>query len=102
MISAPPPSGHHRHRPSAPQPLLDVSLASRRGTTSVNFGSPKELVAAMAVLPESAAHALRLLHAHQSCRLHEYIKLCERRHVEEMGAEASSDGEDGSEMAGGE
>ena len=54
----------------------------------------------MAVLPESAAHALRLLHAHQSCHLHEYIKLCEWRRMEEMGAEASSDGEDGSGTAG--
>ena len=54
----------------------------------------------MAVLPESAAHALRLLHAHQSRCLHEYIELCEQRRVEEMGAEASSDGKDGLEIAG--
>ena len=54
----------------------------------------------MAVLPESAAHALWRLHTHHSCRLYKYIKLCERHRVEEMGAEASSDGEDGSGTAG--
>ena len=54
----------------------------------------------MAVLPEGTAHALRLLNAHQSRRRHEYIKFSERCHVEEMGSEASSDGKDGSGMAG--
>ena len=54
----------------------------------------------MAVLLESATHALRLLHAHQSCRLYKYIKLSERHRVEEMGTEASSDGEDGLGTAG--
>ena len=68
--------------------------------TCANIGSPKELVAAMAVLPEGTAYALRLLNAHQSCRRHEYIKFNEQYRVEEMGSEASSDGEDGSETAG--
>ena len=54
----------------------------------------------MAVLPEGTAHALRLLNVHQSPRRHEYIKLCERHRVEEMGLKASSDGKDGSETAG--
>ena len=54
----------------------------------------------MAVLPESTAHALQLLNAYQSCRRHEYIKFIERHRIEEMGSEALSDGEDGSEMAG--
>ena len=54
----------------------------------------------MAILPESTAHALQLLKGHQSCRRHEYIELCERHRVEEMGLEALSDGEDGLEMAG--
>ena len=54
----------------------------------------------MAVLPESTAHALRLLNAHQSCHRHEYIKFSEWRRVEEMGSEASLDGEDGLETAG--
>ncbi|KAA6411806.1 MAG: hypothetical protein FRX48_03956 [Lasallia pustulata] len=62
--------------------------------------TPEELVAAMAVLPESTAHALRLLNAHQSCRRHEYIEFIERHRIEEMGLEASSDGEDGSGTAG--
>ena len=31
---------------------------------------------------------------------HEYIEFCERRRVEEMGSEASSDSEGGSETAG--
>ena len=68
--------------------------------TCANIGSPKKLVATMAVLPESTAHALWVLNAHQSCRRHKYIKFSERRHVEEMGSEASSDGKDGSGMAG--
>ena len=67
---------------------------------SANFDSPEELIAAMAVLPESTAHALRLLNAHQSYCHHKYIELCERRRVEEIGSEASSDGKDGSETAG--
>ena len=54
----------------------------------------------MAVLPDSTAHTFRLLNAHQSCRCHEYIKFIEWRRVEEMGSEASSDGEDGSGTAG--
>ena len=54
----------------------------------------------MAVLPESTAHALRILNAHQSCRCHENIEFNERRRIEEMGSEASSDGEDGSGTAG--
>ena len=54
----------------------------------------------MAVLLESVAHALQLLHAHQSRCLHKYIELCERRRVEEMRAEALSDGKDGLETAG--
>ena len=70
--------------------------------TYANIGSPKELVAAMAVLLESTAHALRVLNAHQSCCRHENIEFNEQRRVEEMGSEASSDGKDGSEAAGGE
>ena len=54
----------------------------------------------MAVLLEGTAHPLRLLNAHQSCRRHEYIKFIERRRIEEMGSEASSDGKDGLETAG--
>ena len=54
----------------------------------------------MAALPESTAHALWLFNAHQSCRRHKNIKFNERRRIEEMGSEASSDGEDGSETAG--
>ena len=54
----------------------------------------------MAVLPESAAHAFWLLHTYQSCCLHEYIKLCEQRWMEEMRAEALSDGKDRLETAG--
>ena len=54
----------------------------------------------MAILPESTAHALRILNAHQSRRRHENIKFNERRRIEEMGSEASSDGEDGSGTAG--
>ncbi|KAA6409903.1 MAG: gag polymerase env [Lasallia pustulata] len=84
MISAPSPTSHYWYPLRASQPLLD------------------ELVAAMTVLPESTAHALRLLNAHQSRRRHKYIEFSERRHIEEMGSEASSDGEDGLETAGGE
>ena len=65
-----------------------------------NFGSPKELITAMAVLPESIAHTLRLLNAHQSRRCHEYIKLCKRCRIEEMGSEALLDSKDGLETAG--
>ena len=54
----------------------------------------------MAVLPESTAHALRILNAHQSRRRHENIEFNERRRIEEMGSEASSDGEDGLGTAG--
>ena len=54
----------------------------------------------MTVLPEGTAHALRLLNVYQSRRHHKYIKFSERRHVEEMGSEASSDGEDGLGTAG--
>ena len=54
----------------------------------------------MAVLPESTAHALRVLNVHQSCRRHKYIEFSERHRVEEMGSEASLDGEDGSGMVG--
>ena len=54
----------------------------------------------MAVLPEGTAHALRLLNAHQSCRRHENIKFNERHRVEEIGPEASSNGEDGLGTAG--
>ena len=68
--------------------------------TYANVGSPGELVAAMAILPESTAHVLQLLNAHQSCRRHEYIKFIERRRAEEMGSEALSDGKDGSGTAG--
>ena len=68
--------------------------------TCANVGSPEELVAAMAVLLEGTAHALRLLNAHQSCCRHEYIEFIERRRVEEIGSEALSDGEDGSETVG--
>ena len=54
----------------------------------------------MAVLPEGTAHALWLLNAHQSRRRHENIEFSERRRIEEMGSEASSDSKDGSGMAG--
>ena len=54
----------------------------------------------MAVLPESTAHALRLLNAHQFRRCHENNKFNERRRIEEMGSEALLDGEDGSGTAG--
>ena len=54
----------------------------------------------MAVLPEGTAHALRLLNAHQSYRRHENIKFNKRRPIEEMGSEASLDGEDGLGTAG--
>ena len=54
----------------------------------------------MAVLPESTAHALRILNTHQSRHRHENIEFNERRRIEEMGSEASSDGEDGSGTAG--
>ena len=60
----------------------------------------RKLVKAMAVLPESTAHALCVFNAHQSCRCHKYIKLYERWHIEEIGSEALSDSENGSEMAG--
>ncbi|KAA6406672.1 MAG: hypothetical protein FRX48_09604 [Lasallia pustulata] len=59
------------------------------------LGGPEELIVAMAVLPESTAHALRVFNAHQSCRRHKYIKFSERRRVEEMGSEASLEGKDG-------
>ena len=65
-----------------------------------NFGSLKELVAAMAVLPESTAHTLRLLNVHQSYRRHKYIKLCKQRRIEEMGSKALLDCKDGLETAG--
>ena len=68
--------------------------------TYANFGSPKELVKAMAVLPESTAHALRIFNVYQSCRCHEYIKFCEWQHIEEMGSEALSDSKDGLETVG--
>ena len=67
--------------------------------TCANIGSPEELVAAMAVPPESTAHALWLLNTHQSCRRHEYIKFIEQHRVEEIGLEASLDGKDGSGTA---
>ena len=54
----------------------------------------------MAVLPESTAHALRLLNAHQSCRRHEYIEFSEWRRIEEMQSEALLDGKDGLGTAG--
>ncbi|KAA6409456.1 MAG: hypothetical protein FRX48_07010 [Lasallia pustulata] len=82
--SAPPLAGHYRHPLRAPQPVLDS----------------RELVTAMAILPESTAHTLQLLNAHQSCCRHKYIEFSEQRRVEEMGSEASSDGKDGSGMAG--
>ena len=99
-ISAPPLLGYYWHPAQALQLLLDVSLASRHRTTCTNFCSPEELVATMAVLPESTAHALWLLNAYQSCHRHEYIKLSERRRVEEMELEALSDDEDGLETTG--
>ena len=68
--------------------------------TCANVGSPKELVAAMAILLESTAHALRLLNAHQSHHRHEYIKFNEQRCIEEMGLEALLDGKDGLGTAG--
>ena len=68
--------------------------------TCANIGSPEELVAAMAVLPESTVHALRLFNTHQSHCCHKYIKFSEWRRVEEMGSEALSDGKDGLETAG--
>ena len=46
---------------AAPQRKLWLSFIF---TTCANVGSPKELVAAMAVLLESTAHALRVLNAH--------------------------------------
>ena len=108
-------SGHcaNNLRPAPRQPLLApftcLAAAPQRKfwfsfvfATCANVGSPKELVAAMAVLLESTAHALRVLNAHQSCRRHKYIKFSERRRVEEMGSEASLDGKDGLETAGGE
>ena len=64
-----------------------------------NFGSPEELIAAMAVLPESTAYTFHILNAHQSHCHHEYIELCEQQHVEEMRLEASSDSKDGLETA---
>ena len=54
----------------------------------------------MAVLPEGTAHALWLFNTYQSCCRHENIEFNERRCIEEMGSEASSDGEDGSGTAG--
>ncbi|SLM34729.1 reverse transcriptase domain protein [Lasallia pustulata] len=82
VVSAPPLSCHHWHPLRALQPFLN------------------ELVAVMAVLPEGTAHALRLLNAHQSYRRHENIKFNKRRPIEEMGSEASLDGEDGLGTAG--
>ncbi|KAA6412680.1 MAG: hypothetical protein FRX48_03672 [Lasallia pustulata] len=66
-VSAPPPACHHWHPASAPQLLLN-------------------LIAAMAVLLESTAHALRILNTHQSCHRHENIEFNERRRIEEMGS----------------
>ena len=100
-ISNPPLASHYRHPSPAPQPLLNVSFWFLFVfATCANVGSPEELVAAMAVLPESTSHALRLLNMHQSCRRHEYIKFNERCRIEEMGLEALSDGKDGSGTAG--
>ena len=54
----------------------------------------------MAVLPESTAHAPRILNVHQSRCRYENIKFNERRRIEEMGSEALLDSEDGSGTAG--
>ncbi|SLM36395.1 reverse partial [Lasallia pustulata] len=85
-------------RPSPPCPLPATTGTIREPRS--RSSTPEELVATMAVLPESTAHALRILNAHQSCRRHENIEFNERRRIEEMGSEASSDGEDGSGTAG--
>ena len=92
-----PPLAPFEHSAAAPQHKFWLSFVF---AICANIGSPEELVAAMAVLPESTAHALRVLNAHQSHCRHEYIEFSERRRVEEMGSEASSDGKDGSGMAG--
>ena len=92
-----PPLAPFKRPAAAPQCKFWLSFVF---ATCANFGSPEELVAAMAILPESTAHALWVLNAHQSCRRHEYIKFSKRHRVEEMGSEASSDGKDGSGMAG--
>ncbi|KAA6415523.1 MAG: hypothetical protein FRX48_00238 [Lasallia pustulata] len=85
-----------RPSPLRPSPATTGTLREPRSRSS----TPEELVAAMVVLPESTAHALRLLNAHQSCRRHENIEFNERHRVEEMGSEALSDSEDGLGMAG--
>ncbi|KAA6409263.1 MAG: hypothetical protein FRX48_06816 [Lasallia pustulata] len=85
-------------RPSLPRPLPATTgtICEPRSHSSI----PEELVTAMAVLPESTAHALWVLNAHQSCRRHKYIEFSERRRIEEMGSEALLDGKDGSGTAG--
>ncbi|KAA6408564.1 MAG: atp-dependent dna helicase pif1 [Lasallia pustulata] len=85
-------------QPSPPRPLPATTGTLR--APRCRSSTPEELVAAMAVLPESTAHALRILNAHQSCRRHENIEFNEWRRIEEMGSEASSDGEDGLGTAG--
>ena len=92
-----PPLAPFERPAAAPQCKFFLSFVF---ATCANVGSPEELIAAMAVLLESTAHALRVLNAHQSRRCHKYIEFSERRRVEEMGSEASSEGEDGSGMAG--
>ncbi|KAA6411119.1 MAG: reverse transcriptase [Lasallia pustulata] len=85
-------------QPSPPRPLPATT-----GTLCVpcsRSSTPEELVAAMAVLPESTAHVLWILNAHQSCRRHENIKFNEWRRIEEMGSEALSDSKDRSGTAG--
>ncbi|KAA6414431.1 MAG: hypothetical protein FRX48_01180 [Lasallia pustulata] len=82
--------------PPCPSPATTGTLRVPRSRSS----TPEELIAAMAVLLEGTAHALRLLNTHQSYRRHEYIEFIEQRRVEEMGSEALSDGKDGLEMAG--
>ena len=101
MISAPSLAGHYWHPSRASQPLVDISFCFLLFfATCAKVGSPEELVTTMAVLPEGTAHALRLLNAHQSRRRHENIEFNERRRIEEMGSEASSDGKDGLGTAG--
>ncbi|KAA6410371.1 MAG: hypothetical protein FRX48_05792 [Lasallia pustulata] len=85
-------------RPSPPRPLPATTGTIREPCS--RSSTPEELVAAMAVLPESTAHTLRILNAHQSRRRHENIKLNERRRIDEMGSESSSDSKDGSGTAG--
>ncbi|KAA6418031.1 MAG: hypothetical protein FRX49_12031 [Trebouxia sp. A1-2] len=86
--------------PDSGSPGVVAAPAATYGGSGGMGTRPEELVAAMAVLPESTAHALRILNAHQSRRRHENIEFNERRRIEEMGSEASSDGEDGSGTAG--